>query len=172
MLLFKLLGLITALLTSLIIYSTSQVCDYNASLDLKKKNLDELNKEIGNSLGKDGIGDMSITYVKELDCIKVKESNVDEKKILNQIKEITQIVVAVINKDKLANSSAGKNTELLSTDGKSDEDILLMLKNASKNLIKKKNELLGEPNENQAEEMDKLMEEYEKLLNENKSKTN
>ena len=172
MLLFKLLGLITALLTSLIIYSTSQVCDYNASLDLKKKNLDELNKEIGNSLGGDEIGDMSITYVKELDCIKVKESHVDEKKILNQIKEITQIVVAVINKDKLVNSSVGKNTELLSTDGKSDEDILLMLKNASKNLIKKKNELLGEPNENQAEEMDKLMEEYEKLLNENKSKTN
>ena len=163
--LLKLLGLLTALLTSLIIYSTSQVCDYNSSLDLKKKNLDELNKEIGNSLGGDGVGEMSVTYVKELDCVKVKESHVDEKKILNQIKEITQIVVAVINKDKLANSSAGKNTELLSTDGKTDKDILSLLENVSKNLVKKKNEILGEPNENQAKEMDKLIKEYEKLLN-------
>jgi len=169
---FKLLALITALLTSLVIYATSQVCKYNSTLDLKKQSLDALNAELGSTFGKGGIGDMTIKYNKEIDCVSVADSNIDEKNIFNQVKKITKIVVAVINKDKLDNSSVGQNTKLLSTDEKSDENILLMLKNASKNLVKKKNEILGEPDENQVEEMDKLMKEYEKLLDENKYKTN
>ncbi len=154
------------MITALVVYATSQVCNYNSTLDLKQQALRDLEKEIGVT------GTMTVTYNKELDCVAVEDSVVDEESIYNQVKDLSKLVIAVINKDKLVNSSVGKNTELLSTDGKSDEDILLMLKNASKNLVKKKNELLGEPNENQAEEMDKLMEEYEKLLNENKSKTN
>lgn len=169
---FKLLGLVTALLTSLVIYATSQVCDYNSTLDLKKQSMDALKAEIGNTFGGEGIGDMTIKYNKQLDCVAVAESNIDEKNILNQIKEITKVVVAVINKDKLANSSSEKNVELLSTEGKSDKNILKMLKKTSEKLVKKKSEILGEPDQNQTEELDKIMKEYEKLLEKSNSKSN
>ena len=123
----KLLTGLGALITALIVYATSQVCNYNSTLDLKQQTLRDLEKEIGVT------GTMTVTYNKQLDCVAVEDSVVDEESIYNQVKDLSKIVIAVINKDKLA-----LNQQSITTEGKSDEETLSLLQSLSDRFIEKK----------------------------------
>ncbi|MDC1280331.1 hypothetical protein N8Z07_03365 [Pelagibacteraceae bacterium] len=156
----KLLTALGVLITALVVYATSQVCDYNSTLDLKKKALKELENEIGVS------GTMTVTYNKELDCVAVEESVVDEKSIQNQVKDLSKLVIAVINKDKLA-----LEQKQISIEGKSDEETLSLLQSLSNEFIAKKIKILGSTEENKDKSLNSLMKEYEELLKKTKIKS-
>lgn len=155
----KLLTGLGALITALIVYATSQVCNYNSTLDLKQQALRDLEKEIGVT------GTMTVTYNKQLDCVAVEDSVVDEESIYNQVKDLSKIVIAVINKDKLA-----LNQQSITTEGKSDEETLSLLQSLSDRFIEKKNQILGSSEEDKDKSLNSLKKEYEELLNKTKTK--
>lgn len=155
----KLLTGLGALITALVVYATSQVCNYNSTLDLKQQALKELEKEIGVT------GTMTVTYNKELDCVAVEDSVVDEESIYNQVKDLSKLVIAVINKDKLAS-----NQQSITTEGKSDEETLSLLQSLSDRFIEKKNQILGSSEEDKDKSLNSLKKEYEELLNKTKIK--
>ena len=155
----KLLTGLGALITALIVYATSQVCNYNSTLDLKQQTLRDLEKEIGVT------GTMTVTYNKELDCVAVEDSVVDEESIYNQVKDLSKLVIAVINKDKLAS-----NQQSITTEGKSDEETLSLLQSLSDRFIEKKNQILGSSEEDKDKSLNSLKKEYEELLNKTKTK--
>ena len=155
----KLLTGLGALITALIVYATSQVCNYNSTLDLKQQTLRDLEKEIGVT------GTMTVTYNKQLDCVAVEDSVVDEESIYNQVKDLSKIVIAVINKDKLA-----LNQQSITTEGKSDEETLSLLQSLSDRFIEKKNQILGSSEEDKDKSLNSLKKEYEELLNKTKTK--
>ena len=155
----KLLTGLGALITALVVYATSQVCNYNSTLDLKQQALKELEKEIGVT------GTMTVTYNKELDCVAVEDSVVDEESIYNQVKDLSKLVIAVINKDKLAS-----NQQSITTEGKSDEETLSLLQSLSDRFIEKKNQILGSSEEDKDKSLNSLKKEYEELLNKTKTK--
>ena len=155
----KLLTGLGALITALIVYATSQVCNYNSTLDLKQQALRDLEKEIGVT------GTMTVTYNKELDCVAVEDSVVDEESIYNQVKDLSKLVIAVINKDKLAS-----NQQSITTEGKSDEETLSLLQSLSDRFIEKKNQILGSSEEDKDKSLNSLKKEYEELLNKTKTK--
>jgi len=157
--LIKLLTGLGALITALIVYATSQVCNYNSTLDLKQQTLRDLEKEIGVT------GTMTVTYNKQLDCVAVEDSVVDEESIYNQVKDLSKIVIAVINKDKLA-----LNQQSITTEGKSDEETLSLLQSLSDRFIEKKNQILGSSEEDKDKSLNSLKKEYEELLNKTKTK--
>jgi len=157
--LIKLLTGLGALITALVVYATSQVCNYNSTLDLKQQALRDLEKEIGVT------GTMTVTYNKELDCVAVEDSVVDEESIYNQVKDLSKIVIAVINKDKLA-----LNQQSITTEGKSDEETLSLLQSLSDRFIEKKNQILGSSEEDKDKSLNSLKKEYEELLNKTKTK--
>ena len=148
-----------ALITALVVYATSQVCNYNSTLDLKQQALRDLEKEIGVT------GTMTVTYNKELDCVAVEDSVVDEESIYNQVKDLSKLVIAVINKDKLAS-----NQQSITTEGKSDEETLSLLQSLSDRFIEKKNQILGSSEEDKDKSLNSLKKEYEELLNKTKTK--
>ena len=147
------------MITALIVYATSQVCNYNSTLDLKQQTLRDLEKEIGVT------GTMTVTYNKQLDCVAVEDSVVDEESIYNQVKDLSKIVIAVINKDKLA-----LNQQSITTEGKSDEETLSLLQSLSDRFIEKKNQILGSSEEDKDKSLNSLKKEYEELLNKTKTK--
>ena len=155
----KLLTGLGALITALIVYATSQVCNYNSTLDLKQQTLRDLEKEIGVT------GTMTVTYNKQLDCVAVEDSVVDEESIYNQVKDLSKLVIAVINKDKLAS-----NQQSITTEGKSDEETLSLLQSLSDRFIEKKNQILGSSEEDKDKSLNSLKKEYEELLNKTKTK--
>ncbi len=155
----KLLTGLGALITALVVYATSQVCNYNSTLDLKQQALRDLEKEIGVT------GTMTVTYNKQLDCVAVEDSVVDEESIYNQVKDLSKIVIAVINKDKLA-----LNQQSITTEGKSDEETLSLLQSLSDRFIEKKNQILGSSEEDKDKSLNSLKKEYEELLNKTKTK--
>ena len=155
----KLLTGLGALITALVVYATSQVCNYNSTLDLKQQALRDLEKEIGVT------GTMTVTYNKELDCVAVEDSVVDEESIYNQVKDLSKLVIAVINKDKLA-----LNQQSITTEGKSDEETLSLLQSLSDRFIEKKNQILGSSEEDKDKSLNSLKKEYEELLNKTKTK--
>ena len=155
----KLLTGLGALITALVVYATSQVCNYNSTLDLKQQALRDLEKEIGVT------GTMTVTYNKELDCVAVEDSVVDEESIYNQVKDLSKLVIAVINKDKLAS-----NQQSITTEGKSDEETLSLLQSLSDRFIEKKNQILGSSEEDKDKSLNSLKKEYEELLNKTKTK--
>ena len=155
----KLLTGLGALITALVVYATSQVCNYNSTLDLKQQALRDLEKEIGVT------GTMTVTYNKELDCVAVEDSVVDEESIYNQVKDLSKLVIAVINKDKLAS-----NQQSITTEGKSDEETLSLLQSLSDRFIEKKNQILGSSEEDKDKSLNSLKKEYEELLNKTKIK--
>lgn len=155
----KLLTGLGALITALVVYATSQVCNYNSTLDLKQQALRELEKEIGVT------GTMTVTYNKELDCVAVEDSVVDEESIYNQVKDLSKLVIAVINKDKLE-----LNQQSITTEGKSDEETLSLLQSLSDRFIEKKNQILGSSEEDKDKSLNSLKKEYEELLNKTKIK--
>ena len=155
----KLLTGLGALITALVVYATSQVCNYNSTLDLKQQALKELEKEIGVT------GTMTVTYNKQLDCVAVEDSVVDEESIYNQVKDLSKLVIAVINKDKLAS-----NQQSITTEGKSDEETLSLLQSLSDRFIEKKNQILGSSEEDKDKSLNSLKKEYEELLNKTKIK--
>jgi len=157
--LIKLLTGLGALITALVVYATSQVCNYNSTLDLKQQALRDLEKEIGVT------GTMTVTYNKELDCVAVEDSVVDEESIYNQVKDLSKLVIAVINKDKLAS-----NQQSITTEGKSDEETLSLLQSLSDRFIEKKNQILGSSEEDKDKSLNSLKKEYEELLNKTKTK--
>tara|TARA_B100000787_G_scaffold163867_1_gene145944 strand:+ start:164 stop:637 length:474 start_codon:yes stop_codon:yes gene_type:complete len=157
--LIKLLTGLGALITALVVYATSQVCNYNSTLDLKQQALRDLEKEIGVT------GTMTVTYNKQLDCVAVEDSVVDEESIYNQVKDLSKIVIAVINKDKLA-----LNQQSITTEGKSDEETLSLLQSLSDRFIEKKNQILGSSEEDKDKSLNSLKKEYEELLNKTKTK--
>ena len=156
----KLLTALSVLITALVVYAKSQVCNYNSTLDLKQKALIELQNEIGVS------GTMIVTYNKELDCVAVEESVVDEESIYNQVKDLSKILIAVINKDKLA-----LEQKQISIEGKSDEETLSLLQSLSNEFNIKKNQILGSAKEDKDKKLNNLMKEYEELLKETKIKS-
>ena len=156
----KLLTGLGALITALVVYATSQVCNYNSTLDLKQQALRDLEKEIGVT------GTMTVTYNKELDCVAVEDSVVDEESIYNQVKDLSKLVIAVINKDKLE-----LEQKTISVEGKSDEETLSLLQSLTNEFAEKKNQLLGSTSEDKDKSLESLMREYEELLNESKVKT-
>lgn len=147
------------MITALVVYATSQVCNYNSTLDLKQQALRELEKEIGVT------GTMTVTYNKELDCVAVEDSVVDEESIYNQVKDLSKLVIAVINKDKLE-----LNQQSITTEGKSDEETLSLLQSLSDRFIEKKNQILGSSEEDKDKSLNSLKKEYEELLNKTKIK--
>ena len=147
------------MITALVVYATSQVCNYNSTLDLKQQALRELEKEIGVT------GTMTVTYNKQLDCVAVEDSVVDEESIYNQVKDLSKLVIAVINKDKLAS-----NQQSITTEGKSDEETLSLLQSLSDRFIEKKNQILGSSEEDKDKSLNSLKKEYEELLNKTKIK--
>ena len=155
----KLLTGLGALITALVVYATSQVCNYNSTLDLKQQALRDLEKEIGVT------GTMTVIYNKELDCVAVEDSVVDEESIYNQVKDLSKLVIAVINKDKLAS-----NQQSITTEGKSDEETLSLLQSLSDRFIEKKNQILGSSEEDKDKSLNSLKKEYEELLNKTKTK--
>ena len=155
----KLLTGLGALITALVVYATSQVCNYNSTLDLKQQALRDLEKEIGVT------GTMTVTYNKELDCVAVEDSVVDEESIYNQVKDLSKLVIAVINKDKLE-----LNQQSITTEGKSDEETLSLLQSLSDRFIEKKNQILGSSEEDKDKSLNSLKKEYEELLNKTKIK--
>ena len=155
----KLLTGLGALITALVVYATSQVCNYNSTLDLKQQTLRDLEKEIGVT------GTMTVTYNKQLDCVAVEDSVVDEESIYNQVKDLSKLVIAVINKDKLAS-----NQQSITTEGKSDEETLSLLQSLSDRFIEKKNQILGSSEEDKDKSLNSLKKEYEELLNKTKIK--
>ena len=155
----KLLTGLGALITALVVYATSQVCNYNSTLDLKQQTLRDLEKEIGVT------GTMTVTYNKQLDCVAVEDSVVDEESIYNQVKDLSKLVIAVINKDKLA-----LNQQSITTEGKSDEETLSLLQSLSDRFIEKKNQILGSSEEDKDKSLNSLKKEYEELLNKTKTK--
>ena len=155
----KLLTGLGALITALVVYATSQVCNYNSTLDLKQQALRDLEKEIGVT------GTMTVIYNKELDCVAVEDSVVDEESIYNQVKDLSKLVIAVINKDKLA-----LNQQSITTEGKSDEETLSLLQSLSDRFIEKKNQILGSSEEDKDKSLNSLKKEYEELLNKTKTK--
>jgi len=158
--LIKLLTGLGALITALVVYATSQVCNYNSTLDLKQQALRDLEKEIGVT------GTMTVIYNKELDCVAVEDSVVDEESIYNQVKDLSKLVIAVINKDKLE-----LEQKTISVEGKSDEETLSLLQSLTNEFAEKKNQLLGSTSEDKDKSLESLMREYEELLNESKVKT-
>ena len=132
----KLLTGLGALITALVVYATSQVCNYNSTLDLKQQALRDLEKEIGVT------GTMTVIYNKELDCVAVEDSVVDEESIYNQVKDLSKLVIAVINKDKLE-----LEQKTISVEGKSDEETLSLLQSLTNEFAEKKNQLLGSTSE-------------------------
>ena len=148
------------MITALVVYATSQVCNYNSTLDLKQQALRDLEKEIGVT------GAMTVTYNKELDCVAVEDSVVDEESIYNQVKDLSKLVIAVINKDKLE-----LEQKTISVEGKSDEETLSLLQSLTNEFAEKKNQLLGSTSEDKDKSLESLMREYEELLNESKVKT-
>ena len=156
----KLLTGLGALITALVVYATSQVCNYNSTLDLKQQALRDLEKEIGVT------GTMTVIYNKELDCVAVEDSVVDEESIYNQVKDLSKLVIAVINKDKLE-----LEQKTISVEGKSDEETLSLLQSLTNEFAEKKNQLLGSTSEDKDKSLESLMREYEELLNESKVKT-
>ena len=155
----KLLTGLGALITALVVYATSQVCNYNSTLDLKQQALRDLEKEIGVT------GAMTVTYNKELDCVAVEDSVVDEESIYNQVKDLSKLVIAVINKDKLE-----LEQKTISVEGKSDEETLSLLQSLSDRFIEKKNQILGSSEEDKDKSLNSLKKEYEELLNKTKTK--
>ena len=147
------------MITALVVYATSQVCNYNSTLDLKQQALKELEKEIGVT------GTMTVTYNKQLDCVAVEDSVVDEESIYNQVKDLSKLVIAVINKDKLE-----LNQQSITTEGKSDEETLSLLQSLSDRFIEKKNQILGSSEEDKDKSLNSLKKEYEELLNKTKIK--
>ena len=148
------------MITALVVYATSQVCNYNSTLDLKQQALRDLEKEIGVT------GTMTVIYNKELDCVAVEDSVVDEESIYNQVKDLSKLVIAVINKDKLE-----LEQKTISVEGKSDEETLSLLQSLTNEFAEKKNQLLGSTSEDKDKSLESLMREYEELLNESKVKT-
>ena len=148
------------MITALVVYATSQVCNYNSTLDLKQQALRDLEKEIGVT------GTMTVTYNKELDCVAVEDSVVDEESIYNQVKDLSKLVIAVINKDKLE-----LEQKTISVEGKSDEETLSLLQSLTNEFAEKKNQLLGSTSEDKDKSLESLKREYEELLNESKVKT-
>ena len=148
------------MITALVVYATSQVCNYNSTLDLKQQALRDLEKEIGVT------GTMTVTYNKELDCVAVEDSVVDEESIYNQVKDLSKLVIAVINKDKLA-----LEQKTISVEGKSDEETLSLLQSLTNEFAEKKNQLLGSTSEDKDKSLESLKREYEELINESKVKT-
>ena len=147
------------MITALVVYATSQVCNYNSTLDLKQQALRDLEKEIGVT------GTMTVIYNKELDCVAVEDSVVDEESIYNQVKDLSKLVIAVINKDKLE-----LEQKTISVEGKSDEETLSLLQSLTNEFAEKKNQLLGSTSEDKDKSLESLMKEYEELLNESKVK--
>ena len=147
------------MITALVVYATSQVCNYNSTLDLKQQALRDLEKEIGVT------GTMTVIYNKELDCVAVEDSVVDEESIYNQVKDLSKLVIAVINKDKLE-----LEQKTISVEGKSDEETLSLLQSLTNEFAEKKNQLLGSTSEDKDKSLEALLREYEELLNESKVK--
>jgi len=158
--LIKLITGLGALITALVVYATSQVCNYNSTLDLKQQALRDLEKEIGVT------GTMTVIYNKELDCVAVEDSVVDEESIYNQVKDLSKLVIAVINKDKLE-----LEQKTISVEGKSDEETLSLLQSLTNEFAEKKNQLLGSTSEDKDKSLESLKKEYEELINEGKVKT-
>ena len=151
----KLATAIGALLTALVFYAQTQVCDYNKTLTLQEQALKNLQDEIG------GLGKMTVKFNKQLNCVEVEEKRSDENNIYNQIQKLTKITIAVINKDNLETISDYKP---VSIEGKSDEETLSILTNLYEQLIDQKNQILNSESNSKDKEIKNLMKAYEELL--------
>ena len=144
-----------ALLTALVFYAQTQVCDYNKTLTLQEQALKNLQDEIG------GPGKMTVKFNKQLNCLEIEEKRSDENNIYNQIQKLTKITIAVINKDNLETISDYKP---VSIKGKSDEETLSILTNLYEQLIDQKNQILNSESNSKDKEIKNLMKAYEELL--------
>lgn len=144
-----------ALLTALVFYAQTQVCDYNKTLTLQEQALKNLQDEIG------GPGKMTVKFNKQLNCLEIEEKRSDENNIYNQIQKLTKITIAVINKDNLETISDYKP---VSIEGKSDEETLSILTNLYEQLIDQKNQILNSESNSKDKEIKNLMKAYEELL--------
>ena len=144
-----------ALLTALVFYAQTQVCDYNKTLTLQEQALKNLQEEIG------GPGKMTVKFNKQLNCVEIEEKRSDENNIYNQIQKLTKITIAVINKDNLETISDYKP---VSIEGKSDEETLSILTNLYEQLIDQKNQILNSESNSKDKEIKNLMKAYEELL--------
>ena len=144
-----------ALLTALVFYAQTQVCDYNKTLTLQEQALKNLQEEIG------GPGKMTVKFNKQLNCLEIEEKRSDENNIYNQIQKLTKITIAVINKDNLETISDYKP---VSIEGKSDEETLSILTNLYEQLIDQKNQILNSESNSKDKEIKNLMKAYEELL--------
>ena len=88
------------------IWATTNVCNFNASLALKKDQLEDLEKEVGHELG-----NIEIIYYEKLNCGK-KEFNLDLQQMIDNFNAISQILYQYITTDIKGNKIKLKNNEL------------------------------------------------------------
>jgi len=75
------------------IWASKNVCNFNASLELKKDKLENLEKDVGHELG-----NIEITYYEKLDCSE-KEFNLDLQQMIDNFNAISQILYQYITTD-------------------------------------------------------------------------
>ena len=81
------------------IWATTNVCNFNASLELKKNQLEDLEKDVGHELG-----NIETTYYKKLNCSE-KEFNLDLQQMIDNFNAISQILYQYITTDIKGNKN-------------------------------------------------------------------
>ena len=104
--LLKISLIFASIVLAITIWTTTNTCNFNASLEHKKKQLEDLEKEAGHELG-----NMEITYYKKLDCSK-KELNFDLQQMIDNFNAISQMLYQYITTDIKGNKIKLKNNDL------------------------------------------------------------
>ena len=82
-----------SIVLAITIWANTNVCNFNASLELKKDQLEDLEKEVGHELG-----NIEIIYYEKLNCGK-KEFNLDLQQMIDNFNAISQILYQYITTD-------------------------------------------------------------------------
>ena len=75
------------------IWATTNVCNFNASLELKKNQLEDLEKDVGHELG-----NIELTNYKKLNC-KKKEFSFELQQMIDNFKVISRMLHQYITTD-------------------------------------------------------------------------
>ena len=95
-----------SIVLAITIWATTNVCNLNASLELKKNQLEDLEKDVGHELG-----NIEISYYEKLNCSE-KEFNLDLQQMIDNFNAISQILYQYITTDIKGNKIKLKNNEL------------------------------------------------------------
>jgi len=89
--LLKISLIFASIVLAITIWTTTNVCNFNALQELKKDQLEDLEKDVGQELG-----NIEITYYEKLNCSK-KEFNLDLQQMIDSFNEISQFLYQYIS---------------------------------------------------------------------------